>query len=40
MEKKYQDKSPKYTCKECDFTTNFIGIAWEHRLEEHPDESE
>ena len=25
----------KYTCKHCDYSTNFIGKAWEHTLEVH-----
>ena len=36
MAKEHNPES-KYSCKECDFTSNFIGQGWEHRLEAHPD---
>ena len=29
----------KYRCKECEFSTNFVASAMEHKLEFHPDES-
>ena len=31
-----QDK--RYSCKHCEFSTNFIGSVWEHTLSEHEDE--
>ena len=29
----------KYTCKECDYTTDFIANTWEHMMMKHPDQS-
>ena len=29
----------KYTCKECEYSSDFIADAWEHTLKQHPDKS-
>ena len=34
-EKKHSAQ-PKYNCDHCDFTTNYLGNAWEHSLNIHP----
>jgi predicted component of viral defense system (DUF524 family) len=30
---------PKYSCKECKFTTEFIADSWKHTFNQHPDNS-
>ena len=33
----YRSKSTKYSCVDCNYTTDFMGLAWEHKLSDHPD---
>ena len=35
MKKNHSDQS-KYKCTYCEFATNFLGNAWEHSLNMHP----
>ena len=30
----------KYKCKECEFSTEFVASAWEHKVTDHPDEAD
>ena len=29
----------KYSCKECDFATDYVANTWRHTLKQHPDPS-
>ena len=35
--KKSHAEPPKYKCKECQFSSNYIADAWKHGFEEHPE---
>ena len=35
--KENHEETPKYICKECRFTSNYIYDAWKHGFEEHPE---
>ena len=37
---KIHESHAKYTCKKCDFSTEFVASTWEHKLTVHPEESD
>ena len=37
---KIHEPHAKYNCKKCDFSTEFVASTWEHKLTDHPEESD